>query len=359
MSYIRSVFGKKQIILAITGAVSLIIFLILTTICIKTSSKQKNQQFASRWCDDNSYVQVSAYLSELADFEDKNIKMVQGALENQLTTDSILAKNENARRLVMAYSSQGEVDLSSGKRDVTVKAYGVGGDFFLFHPLKLVYGSYFDGDDVMKDHVILDTTTAWNLFGSPNVVGMIITVGGRQHLITGVVEKETGRLNDLAGNDVPTIFLSYESLKEFGNITYLNSVEALLPNPVTNYATGIFGKALGLDENRYEVVQNTDRFSWQNLVQNAKNFGIRGMNKKGLVYPYWENVARGTEDILTPLCIAAIVFLAYPSLLIIALVIRMYNKRTIHKKDVFNFIQNKLEEYREARKRRIEDNEYE
>ncbi|MCQ2523649.1 MAG: ABC transporter permease [Lachnospiraceae bacterium] len=359
MNYLRSVFGKKQFILAITGAISLIVFLILTTICCVTASKQKNQQFAKRWCNDGSYVQLSAFLSELSGMEEKTVMMIQGGLENQLTMDSIVAPNENARRVVMAYSAQGEVELSSGKSEVTVNAYGVGGDFFLFHPLEIVYGSYFDGDDIMKDHVILDTETAWNLFGSPNVVGQVITVGGRQHVISGVVKKEKGRLNDLAGNDVPTIFVSLESLQEFGNITYLNSIEALLPNPISGYAKGIFQKALNLEERRFEVVENTGRFSWQHLVMNAKNFGLRGMNKKGLVYPYWENVARGTEDILTPICIAAIVFVSYPSILLIALLIRMWRKRTIHKKDVWNFIQAKLEDYRESRRRRIEDNEYE
>lgn len=359
MNYLRNVFGKKQIILAITGAVSLVLFLILTLICTSVSSKQRNQQLASRWCKDNSYAQVTAFLSELSDFKEEDARMAQGHLESLLDTDSIVASNENARRVLIAYSSQGEVELSSGKSTVTVNAYGVGGDFFMFHPLKLVNGSYFDSDDIMDDFVVLDTATAWNLFGSSNVVGQVITVGGRQHIVAGVVEKETGRLNDLAGNDVPTVFLSLASLKEFGNITYLNSVEALLPNPVSNYATGLLEKAIELDERRFEIVQNTGRFHWTNLVKNAKNFGIRGMNKKGLVYPYWENVARGTEDILTPVCIAALVFLAYPIILMIALIIRMYRKRTIHKKDIFEFVQRLIENYRESRRRRIEDNEYE
>lgn len=358
MNYLRSVFGKKQIILAITAVASLIIFTILTLICVNKANKQTSQQFAKRWGDPKGYAQVSAFISELSGFEESSMEYVRLSMENHLETDSILAKNENARRCIVAYSGIGEAEISSGKNTLTVKAYGVGGDFFMFHPYKLLYGSFFDGYDIMDDHVVLDSNTAWSLFGSPNVVGKTVVIGTREHLISGVIERETGRLNDLAGNNTATIYMSLSSMKENAKSTYLSTVEALLPNPVENYAKGLLTEALNLEEERVSIIENTGRFRWTKLLVNAKNFGFRGMNNKGLVYPYWENVARGTEDILTPICVTAIIFLIYPIVLLIILLFRMWKKRTIHKKDVFNFLQRKLEEYREERKRRIEDGEY-
>ena len=46
-----------------------------------------------------------------------------------------------------------------------VKAIGVGGNFFHFHPLRLRSGSYIAEDDFMLDRVVLDETLAWQLFG--------------------------------------------------------------------------------------------------------------------------------------------------------------------------------------------------
>ncbi len=358
MNYLREVFGKKQIILAITGFVSLLLFGLLTLICVRTSNKLTSQHFADRWCTDGSFAQVSAYMSELSGFKEENLEMIVPFLNNRLQTDSIVPKNENARQCIVAYCAEGEAEVSSGKNTVSVKAYGVGGDFFMFHPFDIVYGNYFDGADLMDDMVVIDTTTAWNLFGSPNVVGKVIKVGDREHVISAVVERETGRLNDLAGNDVATIYVSLNSLKEYGTFTYINTIEALLPNPITNYAINILTECLELEEERVSFVENSGRFHWNKLVMNAKNFGIRGMNNKGLVYPYWENVARGTEDILTPVCLLAILFLAYPAFLFIILLFRMWKKRTIHKKDVWNFIQDRIEDYREERRKRLEDGEF-
>ena len=42
--------------------------------------------------------------------------------------------------------------LSNGKTNLTADAIGIGGDFFLFHPLTLLNGSYFSGNDLMKDY---------------------------------------------------------------------------------------------------------------------------------------------------------------------------------------------------------------
>ena len=57
--------------------------------------------------------------------------------------------------------------------------------FFLFHPFDLISGSFFDSNYVMDDLIIIDKEVAWNLFGSTDVVGQVVNVGSRPHVVCG------------------------------------------------------------------------------------------------------------------------------------------------------------------------------
>ena len=46
-------------------------------------------------------------------------------------------------------------------------------------------------------------------------------------------------------------------------------------------------------------------------------FGVRSMNGKGIIYPYWENIAKGYEDILTALTLLMLITLLYPMILLL------------------------------------------
>ena len=47
---------------------------------------------------------------------------------------------------------------------------------------------------------------------------------------------------------------------------------------------------------RGEVVQNTGRFTLSRLWDVVAHLSTRSMQTLGVVYPYWENAARGAED---------------------------------------------------------------
>lgn len=363
MKYWKSVFQKLQIRLAIAAGISLLLFSICLLIGLGMSSKMVDQQFSERWCKDDSFSQVSMFFSELAGFKEENVQDVIVAIEDKIREDAILphTENEDAKQYVLAYSARGTATLSFKENSIEADAIGIGGDYFLFHPFKLLYGSFVDGDEIMKDGVVIDSNIAWNLYGSVNIVGREIMVGDRVHFVRGVIERDSGRLNDLAGNSKPTIYMSCESLSEFGSLTYVNSLEGLLPNPISGYAKDLLSTYFvnnGTDESRYEIVENTGRFNWTRLFKIVKQFGTRGMNTKGIVYPFWENKARGVEDYLAPLLVASIIFVAFPTILFIMLLMRMWKKRTIHKKDIWNYFADKLYEYRAAKKERLEDGEF-
>ena len=360
MDYLREVFDKKRIKLLISAGISLVVGLILVLIGVKVAGSLIDQNFAKRWIKDDSYAQVTAFFSELADFNDKSARELEYKISNKLTEESFAPESEDSRLWVYCYSAIGKVEVSSKMKSTSVKAIGVGGDFFMFHPKDIINGSLFSGDTMMKDLVVINEDTAFELFGSNDVVGQAVEIGGVRHIICGVVKREEGKLNDKAGNNEPTMYLSYEALSEHGKVTYINSFEALLPNPLTNYAKDLLQKQISVPENRFDVIENSHRFKWTKLLINIKNFGLRSMNPKGLVYTYWENIARGIEDYLTPVTVIATILLLYPCAIILYVLKRMWNKRRIHRGDVKDFAERRLEEYRERRKlaKRGED-EYE
>lgn len=53
------------------------------------------------------------------------------------------SENPSARLWVDAYSADGKITLVNGKNTLDANAIGIGGDFFMFHPLKLITGAYF------------------------------------------------------------------------------------------------------------------------------------------------------------------------------------------------------------------------
>ena len=358
MEYLKTVFTKVYIRLLIAAGICVVAGLILVAVGIHASSSLKDQQITERWGDKKNFAQVSVFFSELAGFDADGAEELKHNIEKELKEASITNETENARLWLGAYSANGKVLIASKRNSVDVKAVGVEGDYFLFHPLELVSGSFFDSNYPMKDLVLLDEYTAFNLFGSNDIVGQIVEVGGKDHVVCGVYRNSESRLDKLSGNDEPTIYMSYQALSQNGTISYINTYEAMIPDPVSSFALQLVKKSLKTDERRYEIIENSGRYKWFNLLKMVPKFGTRGMNSRGVIYPYWENMARGMEDYLVPVAVVAVLLFAYPSVLLVILLIRMWKKRTIRGGDVKNFFEDKYEGYMEKR-RKIKEGEFE
>ena len=133
MEYLRSVFGKKQLKLAVAGAVSLLLAFILTLIGKHVAEGMDAERMAERWSKTGSFAQVSCFFSEFSGFTEDSVKELNYNLEQKFTEDSLSA-NKNARLWLNAYSAGGEVYAESPVSSGSFKAVGVGGDYFLFHP---------------------------------------------------------------------------------------------------------------------------------------------------------------------------------------------------------------------------------
>lgn len=353
----------KQIVLTITGVVSLVIFLILTVAGSCMVQKLETQNMAERWSEDGGVSQISCFFSQNSNVEQNTILSFEHELDKALQEASITSEsaNVNARLWADAYSAFGKLDLVGKTGQMQVNAIGAGGDFFLFHPLYLMNGSYFSGSDLMQDHIVIDEDIAWQLFGSNDVVGQQITIDGIPHLVSGVIRRDSGRFNDYAGNGSSIAYVSYETLQRHmqstGQSAAINHYEVVMPNPVSKFAYGIVKDKIGIDESEIEIVENTTRYRLVPLLQVLGDFGMRSMNGKAIIYPYWENIAKGYEDILALILIFRILFLLYPAVLLIIWLIWLWKHRKWHFKDVRNFAERKQEELRAKKKKHKEKRE--
>lgn len=227
-------------------------------------------------------------------------------LEDELEKSGIsdtLYPDEEGIAFLQALSIEGTIVMSTDRGNVTSDAMGVDKDFFIVHPMELLYGSYITDDDLMKDGIVIDEDCAWNLFGAFDVVGKQVEISGIPHYIKGVVHKPDDRFSKAAGLDRSLCFVSLDSMTEYGSICGSYDYELIMPNPVDRFADNIIEKTLGDTSGRIAVINNTARYETGKMFGILKDFGIRSMNGKGIVYPYFENVARAWEDVFAALLI--------------------------------------------------------
>lgn len=339
----------KKRILGISGGISFVLFLILLLVIGHLGGVQLSQQMAQRWNKDGGVAQVSCFFSVDSNINLEQIQSFEHSIDNKLAEASIVQESENpgARLWVDAYSADGSVFISSDRGFVQTDAIGIGGDFFLFHPLTLVSGSYFSGNDLMQDYCIIDREVAWQLFGASNVAGMTVYIGNVPHIVVGVVEQPEGRLAEAAGLDGTLVYVSYSTLKELGQNNGINHYEIVMPNPITGFAEGVIRDAFCSDERTAEVVENTTRYSLLSRLKLLKQFGLRSMNGKAIIYPYWENIARGYEDILTLMTFFEMLFLVYALGIALGLFISWWRHKGWTVKEKLRLLWNKLERMKE------------
>ncbi|WP_408071041.1 ABC transporter permease [Butyrivibrio sp. JL13D10] len=329
-------------------------------------SKLYDQQMGERWSDDTRCGQVSMFFSESQGIGTDKVKEFAYNINKGLIADGLQEADASTEGTGAVwnycYSSVGSVDLTRDLKTVTAVAIGVGGDYFQFHPMRVMSGNYFTGDLLMKDHVILDEELAWQLFGSDDIVGESITIGGVPHYISGVVKKDSGKYVKASGMVFPTVYMSFESLATYGKIDAsvlatngtlgqfsvasknddesengtsdveleakgIVCMEVVMPNMVDNYAKNFVIDKLGLNTTQVEVVDNSARFENRNLINIIAKFNTRGMQTKPVIYPYWENNARAYENVLAVVFLIQIICAVIIFIMLAIAVVQAYRHR--------------------------------
>ena len=290
-----------------------------------------------RWNSDDQFAQVTAFLSDEASVTSDAIAGTNIALRQALINAG--QEQETGRILADAYCTWTMLNFSTDKAGTSFRTYGVGGDFFLFHPFTLVSGSYFDdSNDENSDGVVLDERAAWALFGGTDVEGMIVEAANTAYVVRGVVKSESGPFAKAAGAEEPTIYMNFKSLEKAISTEdklKVRCYEILMKDAVDGFSRSMLETCLSIKEERREIVENSKRFSFSSRVGLVKNFYVRAMNTKSVVYPVWENRARCYEQFCIPLTILeliAIVVLAI-DLIIMAYALYKYIKTKIPPKD--------------------------
>lgn len=294
-----------------------------------------DQQAAARWSEENDFAQLSCFYPVTMQPTDYDFQSLYHSIEEALQNASLKKETETAKLFVDAYSMTGSLSLSTDHGTMDVKVVGVTDNFFVFHPIRLLEGAYFDEGMLMKDGVILDEDAAFNLYGSNDVVGMPVYVGNELYYIRGVVERENGYLAEAAGLETSVCYVPARTLLKHGQVEGSYTYEVLMPNPVDGFAKDILVTALNDTEGKLEIVENSSRFSASSRKEILYDFAIRSMSSNGIIYPYWENIARAKEDISAALYLIQMITFVIVVVLAVWYIWNRYKNRTWNMKTLW------------------------
>lgn len=306
----------------------------------RTCDTLPTQSAADVWRGDSDerFAQVSAFLPVDGKLTLDSVRSFRMTLEEQFVQNSMEAP-EGGKLYTDAYSGRTSLSASgTSPGKLTVTAIGVGGDFFLFHPLPLLSGSYLTAEDYMADRVVLDAQTAFTLFGSSDVAGMEVTIGGKTFPVAGVVDRESDFASNAAlattadassssgsSGSQAMIFMSYDALNALSELP-IDCYEIVLPDPVSGFAKGLVADNFPIGSGA--VVQNTGRFSLTSLISVIGSFGKRVMTTSGVVYPYWENAARMLESYAALYLVLAALLALMPAVCLVIVLVRFVTSQT-------------------------------
>ncbi len=285
------------------------IFLLLTAVCLLVYGKMKTtlreSDVTDRWAGDSEtrFGYFSVFYPETGKGDESLVYGFESTLEKSLTEASLETPPDGSL-WKDAYCGTAMATVSTDRGSATVKALGVGGDFFFFHPLLLRSGNYLSPRDLMHDRVVLDKELAWTLFGATDVAGMELSVNGKPFLVAGVVERETDFASKAAAEENAGLYLFYDALGSPGIVSY----EVVLPDPVTNFAKNLVTESFP----EKTIVDVKNRYSVGSLFSVLTSFGKRSMRTDNIIFPTWENAARLTEDYAALSLLLALLFFLTP-----------------------------------------------
>lgn len=334
-------------------AVAVILLIIPVLIINYQKNNDVSHNAALRWDSSGKSAHISVFMSEDAKFTLNNVMEFEENMKNTLTESNAFTNKSGYNTWIDSYSAKGHLTISRDGVNVEVSAIGVGGDFFFFHPLELVNGSYFTPDNLMDDLIVLDEDTAWRLFGSTDIQGMTVEINGKEYIISGVIKRDEGRLNKEAGNNKPTVYVSYNLLNKGEEETYITDYEVILPDLTKNYAYKIVKKGINLSADNRDIVKTDDRYSVTSLVKLLKNYGKRSMKTNGVIYPYWENVARGREDMCVYALLAEIIIAVICIVYVVINLVKLLRRNSENIKKLFINVFEAVK-YKLSRKKEVE-----
>ena len=271
------------------------------------AQKLLSQQEAERWQGESEqhYSQVSCFLRSDAPVQQSEIYTFRYAMLDALKGAGV-EWDEELYPFIDAWSGEGKLHISGDEGATDAPVLAVGGQFFAFHPLRLLSGSYIAEGDLSPDRVILDRELAWELFGGFDLAGMRVEIQGRSFVVGGVVDREGDSASRRAYSGEKGFFMSYDAYRALTEKDEIRCYEVGMPEVVKGFAAQLVGDKFPLKEG--ESIVNTNRFSPSRLLQIARDLPSRSAHAGTVAYPYWENAARIAESECAFLAVLALLF---------------------------------------------------
>jgi len=339
-------FLKKLKIRDYVTAVLLVLALVCFIVFQQIAGLLPTMNAAKVWAgqSDMRFAQIACFFTPEGSITPETVYAFRYALEQKMVENSLEAP-EGGSLYRDAWSGGGEVTVTTSHGTATASTLGVGGDWFLFHPLYLRSGSYLRESDLMQDLVVLDEEMAWALFGGTDVAGLTVEISGKPYQVAGVVRREQDFASETAYTDGPGMFMNFDALNALSE-TKIDCYEIVLPNDVSGYGMGLVTETFPAEIGAR--VENSDRYSLGRLLGVAGDFGRRSMRTDGVIFPYWENAARLTEDYLALLVVLMGLLLLFPAvrlvIFVICTIVRLYRRA---KAKVPAAVEQRVEERRE------------
>lgn len=268
---------------------------------------------------DQRFAQLACYLPVGQEKSEEDIMSLRTALASKFIEQAMEAP-EGGSLYIDAYSTRSRITASTDHATAEVDAFGVGGEFFHFHPLRLRSGTYLSERDLMDDLVVLDEVLAWRLFGGMDLTGLTLQINGSPFVVAGVVSMEQDFPTERTRKNDGTVFMSYSALERLHSETSISCYEIVLPDPISGYARSTLDSLLPNTEGA--TVENSSRFSLPHLWTVILNFGDRSMRTAAVIFPYWENALRLAEDYAALLLVLTVLTALLPLASLIILTIR-------------------------------------
>ena len=361
---IKNTFSKKTLGKLLVVFLCLLVVFMIRIFMTSRIRQLHDQNAAVRWTPDGGSAQISCFFKQDAGVSGERVRELLYNLETALTEASIEEGEEGEVKMNHCYSVTGTVTMTAGTKRASFPAIGCGGDFFTFHPVQLVAGSFFSDEMLMQDTVLIDETAAWQLFGGNNIAGQIVTIDEVPHVVAGVVRNAEGRIAEASGLNGSMVYLSFDSMSRYGegiaivstdggegsSPAPMQTLELLMPEPVKGFSKQLVSEKLGVSQESMIVVDNTRRFSYPELYKVATSFGTRSMQPAQTAYPYGENTARGWEDILALCMVFQGIFLAAAVILLTEMIVNGYRHKTWTAHGLYTSAKNTVYDIQAARK---------
>ena len=343
---------KKRIAFAVLNAALLVLALVCFLLVRWLSGLLQSQQEAERWRGESEtrYVQVSCFIPEADRLNSAAINEFRSTLMKKLKEASFDIQGEEIL-FSDAWSTTGKVYLSSDNGHTNAAVIAVGGNFFDFHPIRLISGTYLRQEDLMHDRVLIDEEAAWLLYGGNELQGLPVEINGVPFQIAGVIEREQDFASKKAYTAGLGIYMSYDAYHALVEDSGVSCYELAVAEPVKGFGLNLVKESFPVGQG--EVLQNTGRFRFTTLFKLLGKFGTRSMQTLGVIYPYWENAARCVEDWGALLQLLGLLFLILPVVTAVMLLTKLLRRgKERFAEDLFPKWRDRIEEAVRVRQRR-------